>query len=310
MNRWGYVEGNPISRVDPSGYAYCEPSDEDCLSGYYQGVALLSYLGDSYSPHAEPEDWGVVGDARRRNNVTTPPPGIIWNPSVKLTLATQFVGENQYYVDVNLNGIIDEEEEVLGFGYPQAEISGIWGFNLCGHWSTAMVLEAITGQPHFLSSLYYVLGQTHQPTFAYQLGIAVASVTDPNKVDHWVHELNVRRKMKADGTHAIREISDRPYCVDCSTYPNWLRNTLSKNHFYIALVGIDTTEDGILIPDGGTNHWVIITGFSSQWNNSNINSRWNWVRIMNPFYGREEYYWWNEFRNSVLPGHGLEVWEK
>ncbi|MFZ6029539.1 MAG: hypothetical protein ACOYYS_17640 [Chloroflexota bacterium] len=58
---------------------------------------------------------------------------------------------------------------------------------------------------------------------------------------------------------------------------------------------------GTVLRQGGTPHWIVITGISQQWEPSET-SPWNWVRIYNPFDNDTEYYWWNYFRASFDGG--------
>jgi RHS repeat-associated protein len=63
---------------------------------------------------------------------------------------------------------------------------------------------------------------------------------------------------------------------------------------------------------GGTSHWVVITGFSTEWNlrsdsSSGEPSTWKWVRVYNPFGNRVEYYWWGDIRSSWAEDKGTYV---
>jgi hypothetical protein len=53
--------------------------------------------------------------------------------------------------------------------------------------------------------------------------------------------------------------------------------------------------NGRLGTKGGINHWILMTGVSTQWNNDEQSS-YNWVRIFNPFDNQAEYYWWHDFQ--------------
>ncbi len=50
-----------------------------------------------------------------------------------------------------------------------------------------------------------------------------------------------------------------------------------------------------------TSHFMVITGYSVQWNESAhfgddvAASPWQWVRVYNPFDNQTEYYWWEDF---------------
>lgn len=93
-------------------------------------------------------------------------------------------------------------------------------------------------------------------------------------------------------------------------YAEDLMDILEKKHYFIAAVQINS--DGILRnKPGGIGHWVVLTGFSSQWDYSNLDSKRNWVRINNPLNNMQpEYYLWSEYRRSSSPGIGLELWQE
>ena len=59
------------------------------------------------------------------------------------------------------------------------------------------------------------------------------------------------------------------------------------------------TYDGCNGSDGSKIcHWVAITGMSRQWDKSNPDSVWNWIRIFNPFDNQKEYYRWSSFKEA------------
>ncbi|MFZ6029544.1 MAG: carboxypeptidase regulatory-like domain-containing protein [Chloroflexota bacterium] len=74
----------------------------------------------------------------------------------------------------------------------------------------------------------------------------------------------------------------------------------TQNQYAISGVKISGSR-GTVLRQGGTPHWIVITGISQQWEPSET-SPWNWVRIYNPFDNDTEYYWWNYFRASFDGG--------
>jgi RHS repeat-associated protein len=82
---------------------------------------------------------------------------------------------------------------------------------------------------------------------------------------------------------------------------NLIQGWLDSNEFAIAGVVADGTT-GNLITDmessNDTEHWVVISGISSEFSETNITDTNNWIRIYNPFNNQTEYYTGNEFLSS------------
>jgi hypothetical protein len=95
-----------------------------------------------------------------------------------------------------------------------------------------------------------------------------------------------------------------------------MRQKLQEGHYLIPLVTFLPDRSGKLVPIASkpsTSHWIVLTGFSYPWDGSGGDSIINWVRINNPFFNREEYYLWKDFRRSMEAAPGgyglLEAWK-
>ena len=242
------------------------------------------------------DESGAKGDARLRGNATEKPPGITWNPSLHAEKAKQVFG-SQYNIDQDIDGIPDGNS---------------WGYNLCGHISLEIILEAITDGDLFLTDLFYALGGTKDTTGTEELARALAKIMSDRDlpVDYLAHVFGIKIHHTPNGLHDVYESdTDKRYTSIDSGYSTWMIEALQKGHYYIPLINMDTRAEGVLCPKMEVKHWVVVTGFSSKWDYDNPFSRWNWIRIRNPFRNTEEYYWWGEFRLSVEAGLGIEVWE-
>ena len=63
MNRYAYVEGNPITKVDPSGYSSQPGSVGAILNsvGYKNRVLTVEFAKETMSSLDRPENWCVWG---------------------------------------------------------------------------------------------------------------------------------------------------------------------------------------------------------------------------------------------------------
>jgi hypothetical protein len=319
LNRWAYVQGNPVLRIDPSGKEYCIDQPPECWEKFKhqleQVYIIHDQLGDLISISG--------GDALIRGNVTTPPPGISWNPRVTVGEASEVIPSDDGSVAAQ-NRIDTDGDGVADIIYPDSLGEGM-GPNLCGHIAMAMILEDIIGEYDLVQFFYEALDQSHGTTKIHQLAGALQALIDERdltQIKYWAHNESNRFLYNApdsdgDITQKFMEPSGRPYTAH-GVAP-WYRETLEKNHYLVVLGQLDKDNGGILVPaprtsDGAVKishgHWVVITGMSASWNHSDNLSRYNWVRIMNPYLDREEYYWWGEFSNSTTSLFALEIWKE
>jgi RHS repeat-associated protein len=313
LNRWMYAQGNPIRYTDPSGMNVCnvvDPVDyEACLAANDNtDVArmilrnkdrLWELASSSVTNGLQPGDYGVKGDARRRPDVRLSPPGLTWNNfSLPTARAPQF-GNSQYLHDIDNNGVID-------VGRP-------WGSNTCGQVAVSSVLNALLGENFTNIIMDTVETAKDGTTNAKQLAHSVAKLAyDGYPLDHIVYGNSMEWKVDENGnmiseTHVESARGLSYQSVDNPGFVQWIMGAVSNGHYYISLVEIDTGNQGNLV-DVGTDHWIVINGFSDQWNFYNMWSEKNWIRITNPFLHRDEYYWWPEFRLSIHTGPALEIW--
>lgn len=83
--------------------------------------------------------------------------------------------------------------------------------------------------------------------------------------------------------------------------PGLVNSWLDQGDYVIAAVDINNTNGRL--EDDGSDHWVVITGLSEQWNTpwpgeDQSESPGKWVRVYNPFNNQTEYYSWKDFSSS------------
>ena len=74
-----------------------------------------------------------------------------------------------------------------------------------------------------------------------------------------------------------------------------ISSSSAKNRAAAIVAGNDIAICG----NGVICHWVVISGKSAEWDSSDSNSPYNWLRVYNPFDNETEYYWWKDFRESM-----------
>jgi hypothetical protein len=218
---------------------------------------------------------------------------ISWNPSNKADLATsaqENKSESQYYP-------IDK----LGMQLAR----GAWGYNLCGHLAVSIPFETVNNLMYTLEDIWKANGSSKYPMSAYELWPAVKNVF--SKQQPW--------KMRTFSWSTIGELS-----VDGEEYEDvghywWLDDSgnnrvlsilkegLQHGRYPVPLVEINS--NGALETDGDIDHWVVVTGISSDD---------KWVRINNPFQNREEIYTWEYFQQAMeIDGSRythFEIWQQ
>lgn len=285
---WVYANNNPISLFDPSGFSpvkqeFCEtvfgPTTESIE------CELSNYLAERKSPREIP-------------------PRLKWNPSVNIRKLNEYPKdrfESQY-------------EEASMFGY-----------NLCGQISLAMILETLTSK-----DLYDLIN----PELNQTLGKCKIGFEDKNgngKKDSgekdiegncgWPNPTTARTLKRIltsvatgweaeSGWGSINPDSEH-YIGTGNQAARFFKQKLELDHYLIMLTALNSGT-GYLVPSGGSGHWVVLTGFSRQWDDTNVTSILNWVRVNNPFNNSVEYYRWKDFASSMISkGAGyiwLELW--
>ena len=74
-----------------------------------------------------------------------------------------------------------------------------------------------------------------------------------------------------------------------------ISSSSAKNRAAAIVAGNDSAICG----NGVICHWVVISGKSAEWDSSDSNSPYNWLRVYNPFDNETEYHWWKDFRESM-----------
>ncbi|MBI9051626.1 MAG: hypothetical protein JEZ00_19540 [Anaerolineaceae bacterium] len=275
----------------------------------------------------------------KNHDVTKPPDGITWFPSVRTAHKLYEVGKSQYYI--NVTG-----------GRRNVNTSSIYSYgpNQCGQISLSMVTWALRGSKLNLGSMIksadlfmghegynHFTGTTEQHHLAkifllntLRDDMHVRSYECETVRRYYIDYENSKFNPESEGgfdIHFYNEIdtivgllpdgSLKPdqYARGNNEYPNLLRNILAAGHYYIPLVNMEKASLNLRyydlnFPDNPENsgHWVVVTGFSGQWEDD-LNSTKNWVRIYNPMFDRIEYYQWNVFSSYIKPGNALELWK-
>ncbi|TET34526.1 MAG: RHS repeat-associated core domain-containing protein, partial [Anaerolineales bacterium] len=293
-NDWIYAEANPINLRDPSG-EYPISDDDPVTKGIVEYCSLLQGW-----ERKECELGEFLGN---RTSVSERPPYITWSPAVMVGPASQ-IGRNQYYPKHPIT-----EREMA---------EGIWGKNLCGAISLEMIYETVTFSEFQLGVIWDALGNTRSSTSVHQLARAVLKAF-PKTYDWmvqahiWGHSYTYAHPAGYADPVIVHTSTAAPYWYGSDAQYKWtLWTKLAKQRYLVPLVHISTSQDGALVSStkSQTGHWVVLTGLSAQWDESSPSSDRNWVRIRNPFKpGREEYYPWQEFVESLSPSRSLlEFW--
>jgi RHS repeat-associated protein len=304
-NDWLYVYGNPVNTLDPNGRMPYECSHIDPQNWNSTQCADLFHRSES------PESFPYVA-----------PSELSWNPAVKVNLASDLLRDTPH------------AEELPNVSY--------MGPGLCGQIALAMILETITGTPDLLNEIWENTDPVRigEKTTAVNLEPAVSKVLEKHlkaQESNWrvttysyqqiltytsqgnYYEQNNQGQWYGDEQGSLiaprfREMLQLGHYVmvlctmkqDTGYYANpW--GTLTDNN--------DTTKK----PNPTSGHWVVLTGMSAQWDSSNEDSIWNWVRINNTYSNQEQYYPWKFFKDSMFKYNGpnttaspsvMEIWQK
>jgi hypothetical protein len=300
FNSWLYGNMNPINYIDPSGQM---PLECDHINNRY-----LARCATLAARSENPENYP--------SNIA--PPGISWNPSVNVNLAT----------DLDQNTQHAEENKGVTF----------MGYGLCGQIALEMVLETITGTPNLLNEIWNSTSPTQmgEKTESWNLEPAVLAILKKHagaQASNWrvtTYSYQQILTHTSYGDYYEQNNQGQWYGDEKgSLIASRFRHMLQLNHYVIVLSTMkqDThltanpwgtlTNDNSHGPTAG--HWVALTGMSSSWDDINEDSPGNWVRINNTYSNQEQYYPWKFFKDSMFAYNGpnthsspyvMEIWHR
>jgi len=266
-NGWLYVYANPANLIDPGGQKpVCPPGEEEKC--------------DDWLPY--PPD---IVNFNEKNH----PAGLTFTPT----------SNYPFYVDiyegyVKWDGKIEDKGRLVGdVNFAQSKIKPGWD-ELCGPVSTAAIIrlthpnitankvvakaEEIGAGPNgtYLSDLYK-LGLSYGSSWRVAYGLTTAPGWVPeNKENGNDYDPSYKRALAGQ-----------------------VRRWLSTGRIFLIAGTRANGSTGRLYDNiGRVGHWVVITGFSKQWEINPWDSPQNWVRIYNPFDNDIEYYPWRYFSES------------
>ena len=256
LNFYVYVFDNPINSTDPSGY-----KPVDCLPG----------------------GWGCPPKTENYNEAI-PPTGIHWISNPYLDL-----------IDANLAPLFGPNHK-LEIRTDAAQ------FKINEH-PIGCQLD---------SNNNCIPNTTFNQNFCGQVVLsAILKLYDPQITTQWVVE-HIPVSPGGTGPEDYEGFVEKYYHDQLVTnlinpnnlqeLPNDIKTWINQNNLPMTFLNIvnggsGTKTGGRVGANPGHNipHWVLITGISEEWEQSDF-SPWNWIRIFNPFDNQPEYYWWNDFQ--------------
>jgi hypothetical protein len=275
-NHWNYVDGNPINRLDPSGYCYLDDLSKECVP-YAPPASLPNTNGYDEKVHPKSISWVSNSMANNINSQLAP----IYNTDGNLVSninAAQFqIGGYEKYTGNCSEWSSGKKKDRVCLRYESFNV------NFCGQ----VVLSAILGQ--------LVPGLTARDIVEdlnYQSG------TSASLLASYLND-KYSRYVKADS------VVMSPNVRTGQQFHNYMSGLFAQSALLAPIVNIVSGNsyppgdpdglNGQLGIIGGINHWILITGVSRQWKNQE-DSPLNWVRVFNPFDNQTEYYWWPDFK--------------
>jgi RHS repeat-associated protein len=295
-NGWLYGYGNPINYTDLSGErpSECRNGKLDskmypiCRLGFLPGLEELAYRTENaadYPPYL-------------------PPPMISWSPEVMVNLATD-IPRNTQAAEENIN------------------VTSRWGGNTCGQIVLALIMETISGQPDLLGTIW----ENTNPK-----NMIIGTMSSNLEPAVWAILNTYAKTQKSNWrvtTYTYQEIHSYTATgdyVEQSNQGQWdgpnhtliaprFEQMLQLGHYVIVLttmkrdIPINTDNPWGTLTNTHINnsvaHWVVLTGMSQQWDETNEASIMNWVRVNNPYSNQEQYYPWKFFKDSMTSWNTL-----
>jgi hypothetical protein len=267
LNRWNYVEGNPVNRFDPSGMVPCSmlpPEDQvNCTYAPPPDIDIHQYdetrIPDkiTFSPklpldHIKGWEAGKIGTQLVDPNNTglCGPASVAWIVSLFFPdVSIQDVTKN--YTRLLSSSkiskcVVDVKSDMCKLPFEQSKDPNYNGVR-------QMAGLVNVGYGHILSAKY---GDVNREGMESRILLYRSNIGS--------HYLIAG--VMANGSNGM------------------LRNGAPNGKFSA----------------NGVYHFVVITGISDQWENypNTEESPWKWVRVFNPFNNRPEYYWWGDFYRS------------
>ena len=277
LNRWGYVQGNPINYADPSGFGPC-----DKLPLGEQELCEMDVPDTTnYNEKIPPQNitWISNTIANNINRHLAP----IYNEAGKFianTNAAQFqiAGHRNYTDGTCLPGYFDKKTG-------QCSRYKSYNVNFCGQ----VVLSAILRE-----LIPSTTAKTVADALNYQSGTAASDLgTYLNQ--------NYSNSVEAQPVSMANDVKNG-YAFFDHMSQMFANATLLMPVVNIMFGNSGADTDGIngQLGVGGNSigHWILITGVSREWEKTNDRSVYNWIRIFNPFDNQAEYYWWPDFYDS------------
>ena len=278
LNRWMYVEGNPVNFADPSGLGPCDKlplgerdlceMDTPDTTHYNQKIhprgiswvsnPLANKIARDLAPIFNRAGNKVVNTNAAQFKiggieVTCDPDFSTKDPFDCIPGSTR----NQNYCgDIAISAIL------------HTEYSNITAAEVANDLRNKMYLDrsSTTGYPPLADYINNYYGNV------FRAAIVVPPSAPLSMLSTWIRE-----QMK----------SGKVIMIAATIYQGTSGENLDPISGADRSGQISTTGRDI-------GHWIIITGISAQWESS-ANSPWNWIRIANPFDNQTEYYWWNDF---------------